>query len=165
MLEDPCCCSSTVRSDTCKLLGSTTQTAGWLSSMVSAVAGSSMPLLPSMRACPNTVAPSCMASGHSSSPTFTRKGWVVRRCGLPHAAGGTDARIVGQRDGDHDVRGGLAHEGCGHVKHRVHPALLRDRDDRLAGLYHLAGLRAPGDHDARRVSPKLAVAEMVLGLM
>ena len=42
---------------------------------------------------------------------------------------------------------------------------MRDRDDRLAGLYHLAGLRALGHHNARRVRPKLAVAEMVLRLM
>ena len=52
--------------------GSTTQTAGLLSTLVSAVAGSSMPPGATMCACPVTVAPSRMASGRSVSPTLTR---------------------------------------------------------------------------------------------
>ena len=167
MLDEPCRSSSTGRSDTSCVLGSTTQTAGLLSAMVSAVAGSSMPPVPPHVASARmTVAPSRMASGHSVNPTLTRKLRVTGirlRCQLPHPPGGVDAWIVGQCDGDDDVGGDLAHEGGGHVEHRIDAVMLRDRHDHLAGPYDLAGLGAGGDHDTGGVRQQLGVAELILG--
>src|SRR6185369_6442052 len=91
--------------------------------------------------------------------------WISLRCGLPHPPGCLNFRIVGQCDRDQFVGGDLAHEAGGHVEHSVGRVVVRDSDDYLAGPYHLAGLGALGDHDTWSISPKLAVAEMVLGLM
>ena len=166
MVEDPWRRSSTGRSDTCSVWGSTTQTAGRSSAVVSAVAGSSMPPAARRRACPETVAPRRMASGQGSSPTLT---WKLRVTGS--ACGATSRTRPVVRTAGSSVSAMLI--GASREAWRIRlagtsntasaPSSCATRDDHLAGPHDLAGLGALGGDGARGIRHQLGVAELVLG--
>ena len=98
-------------------------------------------------------------------PTLT---WWVRvvefRLGrnLPHAAGGSHLRIVGQGDLDQRIARAAAHHLLGHIEDGIAAALMRELHDHLAGPDHLARLRADRGHCARRIGDQDRVAQLIL---
>ena len=157
--------TSTLRSDTVRLEGSTIQMAGWRSLLVSALAGTAMPVADSISMRPVTVAPSRMAAGGSLRVTLTLNVRVIGiglRIDLPHAALRRHGRIVGQ--GDHDI--GIGRRRPYHlgrnVEHGVPSLLPGDLENHLSGLHHLARLGASGDDCSGDVRLELSVSDAVL---
>ena len=144
--------TSTLRSDTVLLAGSTTQTAG-----VPFARGQRggrnrrSPGVDSSCIVPVTVAPSRIAPGDRSSPTLTSKVRVDRiglRRDLAHPADRRARWIVGEGDGDLGIAARAAWITLRrNVEHGVAPALARDLQDHLPGLHHLARLGAARGHD------------------
>ena len=80
---------------------------------------------------------------------------------LAHAAGSLDAGLLGQEDGDVRVGRGGADHLRRHVEDGVAPALAGQPDDHLAGLHHLARLRADRGHHPLGIRVQLGEADLV----
>ena len=157
--------TSTGCSDTVRFAGSTTQTAGWRSISVSALAGMSMPCADVDVHPPGDGRAEPHRARRIGEPTLTSKVRVTgSACGAtsrtrPFAVtDGSSVRMTlisgRRRRPDHLRR---------HVEHGVAPVLAGDLEDHLPGLNDFARFGAARGDGAGDVGLELGVADPVLG--
>ena len=121
--------TSTLRSDTVWLLGSTTHTAGRPLASVSALGGTCTPEGGGQLDAAGDGGTQCHRRGWIDDADLDLEcsgGGIRLRRNLPHAAGCAHGGVVGQRDLHHRIARTRADELFGYVEHRVAPALTRD---------------------------------------